>query len=99
MMTTRSGTNQIHGSGNWDNRVNSLFARNALPSRTELAILFSTNMVERSGEPSSRTSSLFLVTFRVSGCGLVAIFSLPCQSSRSGGVISARVRKIRYSIL
>ena len=29
MMTTRSGTNQIHGSANWDNRVNSLFARNA----------------------------------------------------------------------
>ena len=29
MMTTRSGTNQIHGSANWDNRVNSLFARNS----------------------------------------------------------------------
>lgn len=29
MMTTRSGTNQIHGSANWDNRVNALFARNS----------------------------------------------------------------------
>ena len=34
IMTTKSGTNSIHGSANWDNRVNALFARNSFTEPT-----------------------------------------------------------------